>query len=42
MARRILTNANLLDGDTPAQANRVVVIEGDRIASVTATRRRPT
>ena len=34
MTRLVLTNANLLDGDTPAQANRVVVIEGDRIASV--------
>ena len=34
MTRLVLTNANLLDGDAPAQANRVVVIEGDRIASV--------
>ena len=34
MTRLVLTNANLLDGDAPARANRVVVIEGDRIASV--------
>ena len=34
MTRLVLTNANLLDGDAPAQANRVVVIDGDRIASV--------
>ena len=36
MTRLVLTNANLLDGDSPAQANRVVVIEGERIASVSA------
>ena len=34
MTRLVLTNVNLLDGDSPAQANRVVVIEGERIASV--------
>jgi imidazolonepropionase-like amidohydrolase len=34
MTRLVLTNANLLDGDSPAQADRVVVIEGERIASV--------
>ena len=34
MTRLVLTNVNLLDGDAPAQANRVVVIEGERIASV--------
>jgi len=34
MTRLVLTNASLLDGDSPAQADRVVVIEGDRIASV--------
>ena len=37
MTRLVLTNANLLDGDSPAQANRVVVIEGERIASVSDT-----
>ena len=34
MTRLVLTNANLLDGDSPAQADRVVVIEAERIASV--------
>ena len=35
MARRVLTNANLLDGDAPAQAGRTIVVDGDRITSVT-------
>lgn len=35
MARQILTNANLLDGDSPAQAGRTIVVDGDRITSVT-------
>src|SRR6266704_555545 len=34
MTRLVLANASLLDGDSPARANRVVVIEGERIASV--------
>jgi len=34
MTRLVLTNVNLLDGASPAQADRVVVIDGERIASV--------
>jgi imidazolonepropionase-like amidohydrolase len=35
MARLVLTNANLLDGEHPAKPGASVVVEGDRIASVT-------
>src|SRR4051794_33858495 len=35
MGRLVLTNANLLDGEHPAVAGRTVVIDGDRIKSVT-------
>jgi imidazolonepropionase-like amidohydrolase len=34
MARVVFTNANLLDGDSPAQAGSTVVVEDNRIASV--------
>jgi imidazolonepropionase-like amidohydrolase len=34
MARLILANANLLDGDRPAQPGSTVVVENDRIVSV--------
>jgi imidazolonepropionase-like amidohydrolase len=36
MARRFLTNANLLDGDAPAQSGRTIAVEGERIKSVTS------
>jgi imidazolonepropionase-like amidohydrolase len=35
VARLILTNANLLDGEHPAKPGATVVVDGDRIASVT-------
>jgi imidazolonepropionase-like amidohydrolase len=34
MTRTVFTNANLLDGEHPAQSGSTVVIEGNRIASV--------
>ena len=34
MGRTILTHASLLDGDTPAQADRTITIDGDRIVAV--------
>ncbi len=36
MGRIIFTRANLLDGEHPAQKNATVVVEGERIASVSA------
>ena len=33
MARTIFTNANLLDGENPAQSGTTVVVEGDRITA---------
>ena len=35
MARLVFTNANLLDGEHPAKPGATVVVDGDRIASVT-------
>jgi imidazolonepropionase-like amidohydrolase len=37
MGRLILTNATVLDGENPAVTGRTVVIDGDRIQSVSAT-----
>lgn len=34
MSRLILTNANVLDGDSPSAPNLTIVIDGDRISSV--------
>jgi len=34
MSRLVLTNVNLLDGDSPPVSNRTIVIDGDRIVSV--------
>lgn len=34
MARTVFNNANLLDGEHPAQPDRTVVVDGDRIVSV--------
>jgi imidazolonepropionase-like amidohydrolase len=36
MARLILTNANVLDGESPAMPGRTVVVDGDRITAVAA------
>ena len=36
MGRLILTNATVLDGENPAVTGRTVVIDGDRIQSVSA------
>jgi len=41
MGRLILTNANVLDGESPASPGRTVVIEGDRISSVSGDRPAP-
>jgi len=37
MARLILTNANVLDGENPAMPGRAVVIDGERITAVSAS-----
>ncbi|MEE9286131.1 MAG: hypothetical protein V3V35_10460 [Dehalococcoidia bacterium] len=36
MGRVLLTNANLIDGENPARPNVTVVVEGERITSVTS------
>jgi imidazolonepropionase-like amidohydrolase len=41
MARLVLTNANLLDGENPAVAEQTIVVEGDRIAAVGKSRPEP-
>ncbi len=42
MTRLILTNANVLDGENPAVTGRTVVIDGERIASISPAAEAPT